>query len=215
MGFDTYESVVKEANAAQACKMKHHCERRAYIMNQWGSNPQPQAEVWGSHGDGEDYTQEQLFTGTKEECQTYINTFQGLTAEEQEEYSLPKYPTLRVSENDRCLVCDLYEKRQAQVAEGRMPPFFIVAWGISQRYGGPEEGGWWYDVTTVEAVRKAYTFRQALKLYRELKQEYPQPRFRRTSAANRGEPDMFFHTFYGEDDPRWPQDSPPGRPRYE
>jgi hypothetical protein len=113
-----------------------------------------------------------------------------------------------------CKVCDMYDKRKLANAEGRKLPYLVVAWQISRHYGGAEEGGWWYDWCEVVDVREAHTMAEGLRQARKLKEEYPQPRFNRFSAANRGEGDTCIGVFYGEDDPRFPQNST-HRPRYE
>lgn len=209
-----YDTLVKSADAASTCPLKHHCERHAYIMTAWYGEQEPPYNVRGSHNDGERYYTEVLHKGTKEECQTYLDSFRGLTEEEQNDYNLPAHPTLELEQNGVCKVCDMYDRRKAASAEGRMLPFLVVAWQISRHYGGPEEGGWWYDWTEVVDVRKAHTMSEGLRQARKLKAEYPQPRFNRFSCANRGEGDTMIGVFYGESDPRFPQNST-HRPRYE
>ncbi len=39
--------------------------------------------------------------------------------------------------------------------------WFITAYGISQQYGGPEEGGWYYDAYSVIETREASTYEDA------------------------------------------------------
>lgn len=83
--------------------------------------------------------------------------------------------------------------RLAELAQGRVTPFYVAAIGVSRHYGGPEEGGWWYDRTTVEEVRKAWDWRTAMKHVRELREEHttcPQGRF----SVNGGT-DMYVQTF--------------------
>lgn len=209
-----YDSIMQRASAAQTCPYNHHCERFEYIRSEWSNDPQKPYSVWGTENDGEYYKRETLHTGTKEECETYIASFPGLTPEEQDDYGLSAYPTLSLEENGRCWVCDAYDKRRADVRKGIHKPFVIAVWSISRHYGGPEEGGWYYDWTTVDEVRKVHTLEAGLRAARELKAAYPQPRFNRFSCANRGEGDVFIGVFYGENDPRFPQNST-HRPRYE
>lgn len=113
-----------------------------------------------------------------------------------------------------CEICDAREARRAAAKAGRMLPYYIIAEGISRHYGGHEEGGWWYDRCQILEVRKAYTFRQGLAHARELREMYPQPRYGRGSCANRGEPETVLRVVYGENDPRWPEESH-GRPHYD
>ena len=112
-------------------------------------------------------------------------------------------------DSDTCRLC-LRAYRKGRLARGQVDPFYIVAYSVAHLYGGPEEGGWWYDALTIEEVRKAYTFRSALHMTRELREAYPPPRFGRFSAA--GGEDQYIKLCYGIDD--FPPESV-GRPRYE
>jgi hypothetical protein len=116
---------------------------------------------------------------------------------------------------DPCDVCDAFDRRKADVSGGKQPSFLVVAYGVSRHYGGHEEGGWWYDRTEVIDVRKAHTLAGGLRHARDLRGEYPPPRFNRYSAANHGAPDVYVRCVYSEADRRMPEDSPLGRPRYE
>ena len=55
---------------------------------------------------------------------------------------------------------------------------------VSRCFGGPEEGGWWYDHTDVEVVSRGLTSRQARRLQRRLKREEAKhrPRYDRFSV---------------------------------
>jgi len=117
-------------------------------------------------------------------------------------------------ENGVCEVCDMYDSRQAAMKEGCVRPYYLVVTSTSRHYGGPEEGGWWYDWTSIEEVRKAFTLEEGLRQARKLREKYPQPRYNRFSCANRGEGDTRIQLCYGEKDPRWPNEDKE-RPRYE
>jgi len=79
--------------------------------------------------------------------------------------------------------------RRLNRKENEVSPIFIVVTATSRAFGGYEESGWWYDVVTIEEVRKVWDWRSARKMLRELREDYPQPRFNRYSCANRGECD--------------------------
>lgn len=194
----------------RTCHMKHYCERDSFNRGRsYGKGHhcyQDKYEVWDTHcaedpsWDDPDTTEQMVFSSDdKSECEAFIT--QGAQRCE-------------LRENGVCLVCDLYERRRKANAEGRVLPFYLVVEGTSRHYGGPEEGGWWYDWHEVLEVRKAFTLEEGLRQMRALREEYPQPRYNRYSCANRGQPDTRVVLCYGENDPRWPSEST-HRPRYE
>jgi hypothetical protein len=102
-------------------------------------------------------------------------------------------------------------ERIASVRAGKVAPFYVAAIATGRRYGGPEEGGWWYDVTTIEAVRKAWDVSTGLKHARELREEHPTcPRGRHSVI---GREDIEVRVFRSLDD--LPTEGPYGRPQYE
>lgn len=111
---------------------------------------------------------------------------------------------------EMCDMCDAYDARKQSVAQGKVPAFYVVATGVSRLYGGPEEGGWYYDAQQILAVRKVYTVAGALKAARELREEYPKPRYSRHSVL--GGEDTYIETCYSED--MFPEETK-GRPHYE
>ena len=117
-------------------------------------------------------------------------------------------------EDGVCAVCDMYDQRKAKVEAGEQTSFLIVAYGVSRHYGGPEEGGWWYDWTAILEVRVAYTLIGGLRHARELREKYSQPKYDRYSCSNNGEADIYIRTYHSENDPRFPKESVE-RPRYE
>ncbi len=80
--------------------------------------------------------------------------------------------------------------RRQNDAPTRMHPIYVVVQSISRHYGGPEEGGWWYDFCNTEEVHTVWGWQDARRLTRQLQEEYGQPRFNRYSAANRGAGDI-------------------------
>ena len=92
-------------------------------------------------------------------------------------------------------------------------PFVVAVVATSRHYGGPEEGGWWFDRTTVDEVHVVHSKSAAKRLARRLTAANPQPRFARSSAANRGEPDIDVRILRSLAAAR-SLASPPGRPRY-
>ena len=79
-------------------------------------------------------------------------------------------------DNDLCGLCTRKQKRLARLEKtksGEMIPFYVAALGIDRCYGGPEEGGWWYDTNTILAVHKVWDVKQALTKSRDLKDEFP------------------------------------------
>ncbi len=193
----------------RTCHMKHFCEREIFLRRnayEAGKGKEFKYEVWDPYAslrhdwDSPDTTEEcVLQTDSKDEAQAFIT--QGAQRCE-------------LRENGICKVCDMYDKRQTDMSEGKVRPFYLVVSSTSRHYGGPEEGGWWYDRTEVVEVRKAFTLEQGLFHARKLRENYPQPKYNRFSMANRGEGDTRIHLCYGEDDPRWPTESKE-RPRYE
>lgn len=106
--------------------------------------------------------------------------------------------------------CRRVQIRKEARAKGRVLPIYIVVLGISRHFGGPEEGGWYYDWRTIHEVRKVWSFCAARKAIRELREEYPKPRYSRFSVL--GGEDMFIHVCLDEQE--FPRESTEV-PRYE
>lgn len=67
-------------------------------------------------------------------------------------------------------------------------PVYAVATRTFRCYGGPEEGGWWYDWTDIEQVCQAYTFRGLLATVRRMREEHEtDQRGRGSVLGNRGD----------------------------
>jgi hypothetical protein len=100
--------------------------------------------------------------------------------------------------------------RNFRVGKGECVPFYVAALGIDRCYGGPEEGGWWYDTTTILKVYKVFDWKQALVRCKELQEEYPTcPRGRYSVIGGQ---DTYVRTFRSLED--LPEEDY-SRPRYE
>ncbi|NCW45218.1 MAG: hypothetical protein EBV77_07040 [Gemmatimonadaceae bacterium] len=53
----------------------------------------------------------------------------------------------------------------------RSKPVFVAVVSISRHFGGREEGGWWYDWTTVESVERFDNPRRARRIARRIERE--------------------------------------------
>jgi len=73
-------------------------------------------------------------------------------------------------------------QRRNALSENSILPLYIVTLGISRNYGGPEEGGWWYDWTDVEDVKRVWGWQAARNAIRKLKEDYPNSRYGRGSV---------------------------------
>jgi hypothetical protein len=103
--------------------------------------------------------------------------------------------------------------RQQDRKPGQVLPIYIAVQGISRHFGGPEEGGWYYNNTHTEEVFKFWTAKDALVKLRELKEEYLPQRFDIYSAANGGAPDYQFVVTH--DPSFWEARENTERPHYE
>lgn len=115
----------------------------------------------------------------------------------------PKYPIL-----------NLDRKKLAPIADNQrtIEPFLVVARGITRHYGGPQEGGWWYDASTVHEVRKVWGWRAGLAAIRELKEEHPTCPRGRHSVAGRADMDI---VLLRDDEQLADLEWPEQRPTYE
>lgn len=84
-----------------------------------------------------------------------------------------------------------------------------VVQSISRHYGGPEEGGWWYDLEVNEESSRAFGLAGAIKLLRTLEEEFVRNRHDRYSVL--GGEDYCFYLTTSDDLPR----ETTSRPRYE
>ena len=95
-----------------------------------------------------------------------------------------------------CHMCQAALRRRDAARRGEVLPFYIVATATSRHYGGPEEGGWWYDALNILAVRRVFTFKGAREAIRELREEHPTCKYGRGSVL--GGDDVEVHVFYDE-----------------
>lgn len=63
--------------------------------------------------------------------------------------------------------------RKSELSRGENPPIYVGIVSISRHYGGPEEGGWYYDWYQVEEIMQCQDFRHLLSTVRTLREEYP------------------------------------------
>lgn len=63
-------------------------------------------------------------------------------------------------------------KRAEKVAKDAMAPFYVALYSVDRCYGGPQEGGWWYDWTALEDVYKVWDWQSGLAKARKLIKEY-------------------------------------------
>jgi hypothetical protein len=85
-------------------------------------------------------------------------------------------------------------KRAKDLSKGKLRPFYVLAWGMVQVYGGPEEGGWYATLSRHIEVRKCYTWRDGLKAARKLRRKHPTCRYGRYSVL--GGEDIYIQTYY-------------------
>jgi len=66
------------------------------------------------------------------------------------------------------------DMRKGALADDESPPIYAGVVSISRHYGGPEEGGWYYDWYEVEEIAECDGgFRDLLATVRILREEYP------------------------------------------
>lgn len=65
------------------------------------------------------------------------------------------------------------DMRRNALSEGENPPIYVGVVSIDRHYGGPEEGGWYYDWHQVEEILECQDFRHLLSTVRSLREQYP------------------------------------------
>ena len=63
--------------------------------------------------------------------------------------------------------------RRNALSENEKPPIYAGVVSIDRHYGGPEEGGWYYDWHQVEEILECQDFRHLLLTVRSLREQYP------------------------------------------
>lgn len=71
--------------------------------------------------------------------------------------------------------------------------FYIAEFGVSRHYGGPEEGGWWYDWYELVNVRIFKNKRAARRTHRRLMRKAIKPKYNRYSVLG-GTDTLFYRT---------------------
>ena len=100
--------------------------------------------------------------------------------------------------------------RADRVRAGEVVPFYVAAIGIDRCFGGREEGGWWYDATSILQVFKVLTWKHGLARARELRGNHPTCPRGRGSVI--GGTDVYIDAYVDVED--LPEETF-GRPRYE
>lgn len=88
--------------------------------------------------------------------------------------------------DSECIYC-IRRERLNKIKNDNPQPFYVVVYGISRYYGGPEEGGWWDDIQRVLDVKKVWTIKKAIKIIHEFEEEYPTQKYNRFSVLGNGE----------------------------
>lgn len=69
--------------------------------------------------------------------------------------------------------------------------FYILVVTMDRNYGGPQEGGWWYDTRDIECMTRAFGSERLLEVLEKFGVEYPASRRGRGSVL--GGTDYEFH----------------------
>jgi hypothetical protein len=89
--------------------------------------------------------------------------------------------------------------------------YYVAVSHMTRHFGGPEEGGWWYDWREVVEVRRVFGIDGLVSALERLKEEYPRARYSRGSVlGNAGDHEFMVCTTQEE----IPEDTKQ-RPRYE
>lgn len=122
----------------------------------------------------------------------------------------PSWLTRKDEVPDPCVMCLAARRRRDNIERGCMLPFYVVAYVVDRCYGGPEEGGWWYDRLSILEVRRAWDLSTGLKAARELREAHPTCRHGRESVLGSG--DVYVRCYYETN--MLPEETK-GKPRYE
>lgn len=94
----------------------------------------------------------------------------------------------------------IINKSEEESKEGPLKPLYIALASYTRHYGGPEEGGWWYNWCELKEVERMFSIESAMKVAKRMQEENPPPRYDIYSAANNGEAE---HTIYIHNDIDW------------
>lgn len=93
----------------------------------------------------------------------------------------------------------------------KLQVYYVAVSHMDRRFGGPEEGGWWYDWREVVDVRKVFGTEGVIRILEKIGEEYPIPRYSRGSVlGNAGDYEFTVCTTHEE----IPEDTK-RRPHYE
>lgn len=72
--------------------------------------------------------------------------------------------------DDRVLMCS----DEIETLDGKLQPirWWVGVYEVDQGYGGPEEGGWWYEVGEVKQVAAASSYEEAQDIANKLREEW-------------------------------------------
>ncbi len=62
--------------------------------------------------------------------------------------------------------------RGERVPMEEWPYFYITAYRVSEHYGGPEEGGWWYKWFDVEETQETDSYDEAVQIQTDMEVRY-------------------------------------------
>lgn len=83
-------------------------------------------------------------------------------------------------------------RRRELTRAGKVLPVWVAVCRTFREYGGPEEGGWYYDCQTVEEVHRAWDFPTLLRLVRRLVADNPTDPYGRFSVlGNSGDVTLY------------------------
>lgn len=65
------------------------------------------------------------------------------------------------------------DMRRRDLKEGAELPVYVGVVSVTRHYGGPEEGGWYYDWHQVEDIATCYSFLDTLRAVKSFRRVYP------------------------------------------
>ena len=119
--------------------------------------------------------------------------------------------TITVPNPNRTSITERAQEILDGPAESKLPKLYVAVTHVTRHFGGPEEGGWWYDHTSIEDVRRVFGSEGVIAALEKLDREYPEPRYNRHSVLGAAG-DYEFTVCADQDD--FPEETTE-RPRYE
>jgi hypothetical protein len=81
-------------------------------------------------------------------------------------------------------------------------PAFVTAYFINREYGGPEEGGWWYNSSTlIESVQVSTpeeAYKKVIELFEKYREEYNDDKYELSSVMSQGKLSVLTEKIKGE-----------------